>query len=259
MKKIAIFCSDDAHCKYLISYLSSIFFIEKVFIEKSFHQRINLLVNFKFIDFFYSIYHTLRRKFTKLDKYRDLFFRCDFDVKNFPITFTRNINSKEVRFFLEKTDIDCIIVSCTSILNTEILSIKPNKFINIHGGYLPVYRGNHCIFFAVYNRDYNHLGSTIHFINTGIDTGDIIKVIANKNTKIQNSPEKVYCQTKKEAIHELATILKNNDHLSDIKRQKQEYKKRLCRTRDRGLLTDLNFWLIMNRRKTKSIINSYFT
>lgn len=45
-------------------------------------------------------------------------------------------------------------------------------------GYLPHYRGVHCSLFTIYHGDFDKIKSTIHFVDHGVDTGDIIEVVA---------------------------------------------------------------------------------
>lgn len=68
-----------------------------------------------------------------------------------------------------------LIVVCgyKYIISREIFSIPKLRTINIHPSYLPNYRGQHVINWAIVNGE-TETGVTIHFIDEGIDTGDII-------------------------------------------------------------------------------------
>ena len=46
--------------------------------------------------------------------------------------------------------------------------------INCHAGKLPFYRGRNVLNWAIINGE-SEFGITVHFIDDGIDTGDIIK------------------------------------------------------------------------------------
>ena len=48
------------------------------------------------------------------------------------------------------------------------------KFINLHAGITPKYRGSHGAYWALYNNDKENAGVTVHFVDKGIDTGNII-------------------------------------------------------------------------------------
>ena len=49
-----------------------------------------------------------------------------------------------------------------------------NKAINIHMGLSPFYRGTDCNFWALMDKNFMHVGSTIHYLSDGLDNGDII-------------------------------------------------------------------------------------
>jgi methionyl-tRNA formyltransferase len=59
------------------------------------------------------------------------------------------------------------------IIRNEIFNIPKFKSINIHPSYLPNYRGQHVVNWAIVDGE-NETGVTIHFVDEGIDTGDII-------------------------------------------------------------------------------------
>jgi methionyl-tRNA formyltransferase len=58
------------------------------------------------------------------------------------------------------------------ILRPELISIFPNGIINVHPAYLPYNRGAYPNVWAIV--DGTPAGATIHYIDEGIDTGDII-------------------------------------------------------------------------------------
>jgi folate-dependent phosphoribosylglycinamide formyltransferase PurN len=86
-----------------------------------------------------------------------------------------SVNSPEVRNLLHAEKVDVVIVSGTSILDATLLQmLGATPVINIHCGITPRYRGNHGAFWAIVNGDWTNVGTTVHFVDTGIDTGGII-------------------------------------------------------------------------------------
>ena len=70
---------------------------------------------------------------------------------------------------------DVYIVMGTKKIGEALLSlVPPGRIINIHGGHLPYYRGNHCFFFALHHGEFDKLSTTIHRVSAGLDTGAII-------------------------------------------------------------------------------------
>jgi len=86
-------------------------------------------------------------------------------------------NKKELYTFIpyiKNTKPDLIVVcGYKYIIPKEIFNIPKFRTINIHPSYLPAYRGQHVINWAIINGK-KETGITIHFIDEGIDTGDII-------------------------------------------------------------------------------------
>ena len=75
--------------------------------------------------------------------------------------------------FLKKNKVNLIISDrYTHLIPKKIIDFKKNKIINFHNSYLPLNRGYHPLFWAIFNKTV--LGVTIHLIDEGIDTGKII-------------------------------------------------------------------------------------
>ena len=65
------------------------------------------------------------------------------------------------------------VVYYDQILKSEIINIPPMGCINLHTALSEEYRGCYPATWAILNRE-KRVGVTIHHINEGIDTGDII-------------------------------------------------------------------------------------
>ena len=64
------------------------------------------------------------------------------------------------------------------IISEDVLLLK-TKFINFHPGILPKYKGNLSTVYSIINKE-KFVGGTWHYIDEGIDTGNIIKVIKTR-------------------------------------------------------------------------------
>lgn len=92
------------------------------------------------------------------------------------IEFNRieDINSKKNELLIKKLKPELISVChFEKILKNNIIQIPLNGCINLHPSLLPNYRGLSPQHWPIINGD-NETGITVHFINEGIDTGDII-------------------------------------------------------------------------------------
>ena len=64
-------------------------------------------------------------------------------------------------------------MSFDQILKSDIIHLAPKGFINCHAGALPFYRGRNILNWALINGE-KQFGVTVHYVDEGIDTGDII-------------------------------------------------------------------------------------
>ncbi|REE01641.1 methionyl-tRNA formyltransferase [Marinoscillum furvescens] len=85
-----------------------------------------------------------------------------------------NINSE--KFYSEAQEFDCdlfVSMSFNQIFRKEIIGLPRFNTINCHAGKLPFYRGRNILNWALINNE-SEFGITVHFVDEGIDTGDII-------------------------------------------------------------------------------------
>lgn len=71
-----------------------------------------------------------------------------------------------------RTDI-FVSMSYNQIFREPLISVAPLGVVNCHAGALPFYRGRNILNWALIN-DAKEFGVTAHYVNEGIDTGDII-------------------------------------------------------------------------------------
>lgn len=85
-----------------------------------------------------------------------------------------NINSEEFRELLINFRCDLFVsMSFNQIFKSKLINLPPLKIINCHAGKLPFYRGRNILNWALIN-DEKEFGITVHYVDEGIDTGDII-------------------------------------------------------------------------------------
>lgn len=88
--------------------------------------------------------------------------------------FPVRINSEEFIGQAKAYNCDLFVsMSFNQIFKKEIFDLPKLKTINCHAGKLPFYRGRNVLNWALIN-DENDFGITVHYIDEGIDTGDII-------------------------------------------------------------------------------------
>ncbi|MFC4209944.1 methionyl-tRNA formyltransferase [Pedobacter lithocola] len=85
------------------------------------------------------------------------------------------INSEEFIKTAAKYNCDLFVsMSFNQIFRKEVINLPKLGAINCHAGKLPFYRGRNILNWALIN-DEDSFGITVHYIDEGIDTGDIIK------------------------------------------------------------------------------------
>jgi phosphoribosylglycinamide formyltransferase-1 len=67
-----------------------------------------------------------------------------------------------------------VLAGYMRLIGTVLLTTYPKKIVNIHPSLLPKYKGLNAIRQAIENND-NEFGVTIHYVDEGVDTGEIIE------------------------------------------------------------------------------------
>ena len=89
-----------------------------------------------------------------------------------PMYSVANHNDDTCQSLLQAEAPDLIVLGGTRIIKSHILQIPRLAILNAHPGLLPWLRGSASVGWALY-KDLPQ-GATVHFIDPGIDTGDII-------------------------------------------------------------------------------------
>lgn len=104
----------------------------------------------------------------------------DFKLEEFAIQyeipFLKGVKVNSDIFYETATSFKCDIfvsMSFNQIFRKRIINLPSLKTINCHAGKLPFYRGRNILNWVLIN-DEKEFGITVHYIDEGIDTGDII-------------------------------------------------------------------------------------
>jgi folate-dependent phosphoribosylglycinamide formyltransferase PurN len=85
-----------------------------------------------------------------------------------------SVNSESFRKQLAILNPDIIVINGTRIIGRKTLAATKAKIINTHHGITPAYRGAHGAYWAFNQDDKANAGVTVHLVDAGIDTGNII-------------------------------------------------------------------------------------
>jgi folate-dependent phosphoribosylglycinamide formyltransferase PurN len=111
---------------------------------------------------------------------RELFFSDGKEPQipgNVPVISDADVNSPAVVEFVTRLEPDVICVNGTNLLRAPMLGLRPrlrHGIINLHTGLSPYSRGGNCNMFMLLEGHPELVGLTVHYIDEGIDSGDII-------------------------------------------------------------------------------------
>lgn len=138
---------------------------------------------------------------------------------NVDFIFHENVNERSFILRLERYEADLFIsMSFDQIMRQELYTLPKHDTINCHAGKLPYYRGRNILNWALIN-DEKEFGVTAHYIDDGIDTGDIILqeiVPIDDNDTYATLLEKAYVTCPNVLMKSLRLIMN-----SSVKRQPQ--------------------------------------
>ncbi len=95
-----------------------------------------------------------------------------------------SVNDISVIKLLASIEPDVVVVNGTRIISKKILNTITCPIINMHAGITPRYRGVHGAYWALVNGDIKNCGVTVHLVDAGVDTGDVLyQTLINKTAQ----------------------------------------------------------------------------
>ncbi len=168
---IAVFTSNQPRHIALIECLSEI--VEQVYAV----QEVNTVFPGKVHDFFKKS-EIMQNYFSKvIEAERKVFGDIKFTSNNVTqlVLKSGDLNMLDLNILEPALKSDIIIVFGSSYIKSPLIDILLEKgAINIHMGVSPFYRGSSCNFWALYDRNPDLVGATIHKLSKGLDSGDIL-------------------------------------------------------------------------------------
>jgi folate-dependent phosphoribosylglycinamide formyltransferase PurN len=86
----------------------------------------------------------------------------------------RSVNDDETVALLASVRPSVVVVQGTRIIASRVLNSLDCPVINVHAGITPRYRGVHGGYWALAEQHPEWVGSTVHLVDPGIDTGEIL-------------------------------------------------------------------------------------
>ena len=173
-----------------------------------------------FITSFRTVIFKIKKKLYSLGIGKNPSIAAYAESKKIPTINITTPNSKKFRDHLETLDLDIIINQSQNIIKKELLSIPKIGVLNRHNALLPKNRGRLTPFWVVFNEE-KETGVSIHFVEEGIDSGDIVvqkRYNVSKRDNFNSIVKKNYAIASKsmvEAINILSTknyeLIPNDD------------------------------------------------
>lgn len=185
--KIIILARDCDSTNVVYNYLKKYFDIDTVVFEKPIPRKKQFLNRAKRLGYinalsqviFFLCIAPVIKIFSQKRK-AEIFKEYDLDETGPPEQIIKRIryaNTEEGRSLLKELNPDLIIVNGTRIISKKTLESVPATFVNIHTGITPAFRGVHGGYWAVAKGRKDLFGTTIHYVDTGVDTGGIIEQV----------------------------------------------------------------------------------
>ena len=174
--KIAILTTETAHHGYFVGLIKKSFERVVVFCEKQTTDKLPFETRHPFEDDRekYELEHWFEGQKIPI-------------MKIAPTYQIQSVNDDRTIELLLREEVDIIITFGTSILKEKIIKIFSDRLFNLHGGDPEHYRGLDSHLWAIFHRDFSRLVTTLHRLDSGIDTGDIVmqgKIMLGSKTPI---------------------------------------------------------------------------
>lgn len=106
---------------------------------------------------------------------REILNETGLDETPFQATYrVSSVNASETIDLLRDIDPVLVVVNGTRIISATVLESVGSPFVNLHAGITPLYRGVHGGYWALASGRPEEVGTTVHLIDQGIDTGAVL-------------------------------------------------------------------------------------
>ena len=135
------------------------------------------------------------------------------DLSNSKVIKKGEINNPQIVEEITSLDADVIVCYGSSLIKSELLEIYKDKFLNVHLGLSPYYRGSGTNVWPLINEEPDMVGATFMFIDSGIDTGEIIHQV-RADIFLGDSPHSIGNRLIAKMTDVYCDIVANFEHLT---------------------------------------------
>ena len=203
--KVTLFTSNNFRHNYLINLLSN--FCDELWVV----QESKTLFTGKNFEK-YENKNIVEKYFIKVLEAQNKIFKKEFvnknnkNIKTLPI-LNGELNKLPLSYLDDFLKSDIYVVFGSSYIKGELVDfLVKQKAINIHAGVSPYYRGTDCNFWALYDDNPHLVGSTIHLLSKGLDSGPMLY---HAMSNLKTNPFEYTMSTIKSAFHSIAERIKD--------------------------------------------------
>jgi phosphoribosylglycinamide formyltransferase-1 len=126
---------------------------------------------------------------------------------------------------------DLLVAYGCSLIKGRLLSSFAGRFLNVHLGLSPYYRGSGTNFWPLVNDEPEFVGATFMHIDAGVDTGEIIHQIRARVVP-GDSPHQIGNRLIADMVRVYAAVIRNFDRLVRLAQPPVPADERVYRSRD---------------------------
>lgn len=90
------------------------------------------------------------------------------------VVYVPSVSSPIVAEELRRHQIDLLLLGQSGIVPETVFTVPKLATLNAHPGWLPFYKGIDCVAWTLLDGRFDQIGSSLHRVDRGIDTGEIV-------------------------------------------------------------------------------------
>lgn len=160
----------------------------------------------------YQVSTTMKKYFENVNNAQSNLFGNSYvnnkkkNIKILPV-LSGDLNQCSMNLLSDFLKSDVYVVFGSSYIKGELVDfLVKQKAINIHAGVSPYYRGTDCNFWALYDDNPHLVGTTIHLLSKGLDSGPMLY---HAMSNLKSNPFEYTMSTVKSAFHSIAERIKD--------------------------------------------------
>ncbi len=202
-----------------------------------------------------QIRHLEARDFSEKDFFEP-FDRLTKDLSNPVYIKSNEINeSHHIKDIIDLNP-DVIIAYGCSLIKGDLLTFFKRRFLNVHLGLSPYYRGVGTNYWPLVNNEPEYVGATFMHIDEGVDTGDIIHQIRAKVFP-NDMPHQIGNRLISEIPFTYAAIIENIEKIKPIKQPESKADDKYYRRRDFSEVSTQKLYDNFNNGMIENYLKNY--